>query len=212
MPLSQPAVAATDGWFQDAARTWTRASNTSFTVSGVNVTAQFPKGTRLKVTDTTTKYFVVTAASFSTDTTVTITGGSDYSLSATPTAQYYSYDANPQGWPAFFNYAATLVGWSGTPTKFCTFSVVGQICFVTVYVSGTSNATNATVTAPIPWGDQQATMETYGIGSDNGALLIDPMRISVGGTAIATFYTRSDGAAWTATGTKVVQGQYFYWI
>src|SRR3990167_2428347 len=43
-----------DGWIADGA-TWTYVSATTFTVSG-DVTAQFRKGTKLKLTQTTAKY------------------------------------------------------------------------------------------------------------------------------------------------------------
>lgn len=97
-----------DGWIS-ASNTWTYVSSTSFKVTGSDVTAKFPVGTKIKLTQTTDKYFYVTSTSFSTDTTVNVLGGSDYTLAnATITSPFYSYDATPQGFPQTFNYAGPL--------------------------------------------------------------------------------------------------------
>jgi hypothetical protein len=119
----------TNGWVSSG-DTWTYASATSFTISGVDRTAIFTKGTRIKLTQTTDKYFVVTSSSFSTNTTVNITGGSDYTLAnATITNPYYSYQANPQGYPTFFNWTPT---WSksGTPPSIGNGTIVGKMMVV----------------------------------------------------------------------------------
>jgi len=89
-----------DGWIYDT-DTWTYVSATSFKVSGKDVRYKFPKGTKIKLVQSgTTKYFYVVATAFSTDTTVTITGGSDYTLAeAAISGQAYSYAAAPQDFP-----------------------------------------------------------------------------------------------------------------
>lgn len=124
-----------DGWIESE-DTWTYASATTFTISGVDRTAMFPKGTKLKLTQTTAKYFYVVASAFSTDTTITVTGGSDYSLAnAAITSPYYSYASSPQGFPQWFNYIPT---WTAEPTNpvlgsstlVGRFSLNGQICTV----------------------------------------------------------------------------------
>lgn len=93
-----------DGWI-DSTQAWTYVSATTFKITGTDVTSQFPVGTKLKLTQTTAKYFYVTAATFSTDTTITVTGGSDYSLAnAAITSPMYSYMATPQGFPQYFNF------------------------------------------------------------------------------------------------------------
>jgi hypothetical protein len=56
----------------------------------------------------------VTATAYSADTTITITGGSDYSLAnATISGQAYSYAAAPQGFPQWFNYTPVWTCVSG---------------------------------------------------------------------------------------------------
>lgn len=202
MPLSQPAVAAADGWLQDAARTWTRASNTSFTVNGVDVTAQFPKGTRLKVTDTTTKYFVVVGATFSTNTTVTIAGGSDYSLSATPTAQYYSYASNPQGYPGWFNFAPAMTGITSESVAVARFRVEGALCHMILVDTGTSNSTSKTFTAPVAAGNKGGSEIFIGAGKDNGVFLTTPAGIFPADNSTTMNMTKNmDGGAWSSSGS-----------
>jgi len=89
-----------DGWIYDT-DTWSYVSTTSFKVSGKDVRYKFPKGTKIKLVQSgSTKYFYVVATDYSTDTTITITGGSDYSLAnATISGQAYSYAENPQNYP-----------------------------------------------------------------------------------------------------------------
>ncbi len=89
-----------DGWIYDT-DTWTYVSATSFKITGKDVRYKFPKGTKIKLVQSgITKYFYVVATAFSTDTTVTITGGSDYTLAeAAISGQAYSYAAAPQGYP-----------------------------------------------------------------------------------------------------------------
>jgi len=101
--LKDSGVTALDGWLSDTA-TWTYVSASSFKISGTNVTTKFTKGTKIKLTDSTVKYFYVLSSAFSTDTTVTISGGSDYTLSdGALSLTYFSYADNPQGFPQVFN-------------------------------------------------------------------------------------------------------------
>ena len=89
-----------DGWIYDT-DTWNYVSATSFKISGKDVRDRFPKGTKIKLVQSgSQKYFYVIATAFSTDTTITITGGSDYSLASTTiSGQAYSYAAALQGFP-----------------------------------------------------------------------------------------------------------------
>jgi len=93
-----------DGWIS-AGETWTYASATTFTVP-TDLTTKYAKGTKIKLTQTTAKYFYVTASSYGApNTTVTITGGTDYSLAnAAITLPFYSYAVMAQGFPDLFNY------------------------------------------------------------------------------------------------------------
>lgn len=216
MPLSNPTpVVGADGWTIDAA-TWTRTANTTFTTAG-DTTAQFAKGTRLKVTDTTTKYFVVAASSFAAGTTtVTITGGDDYVLAADPSSRYYSYAASPQGYPTWFTYTPTATGFSGGTTLVQVFTVVGRQCTLYYYISGTSNATSLTFLLPIPVGTgvHSSSIATPAEVVDNTVTQTATGRIDLGtiGSTSATAYKTAAAGAWTNTGTKRVQGLLTYSI
>ena len=71
--------------------------------AGVDLTTTLYPGMRVKITQSTVKYFIITAVSFSTDTTVTLYGGTDYSLVASGTtaisAFSYSTAKAPAGFP-----------------------------------------------------------------------------------------------------------------
>lgn len=106
------------GWIPST-YTWTYASATTFTISSVDLTSVFTKGTKLKLTQTTDKYFYVVSSAFSTNTTVTVTGGTDYTLAdAAITSPYFSYVDNPRGFPNVFTAGGTLTAESGSFTSY----------------------------------------------------------------------------------------------
>jgi len=76
-------ISEDDGW-RAAGETWTYASaddpTFTFTISG-DKTSKYSPGMRIKLTQTTVKYFIITAVSYSApNTTVTVYGGTDYDL------------------------------------------------------------------------------------------------------------------------------------
>lgn len=207
--LSAQSLGLPDGWFT-AGETWTYASASTFTVAGVNVTAKYTKGTRIKFTQTTVKYGVVVASSFSTDTTVTIAVNTDYTIAnAAITENYYSYQTTPQGYPTWFNYTTTPAGWAASPTVvFARFQVTGNLCFLDLRITGTSNATTATATAPIAAED---TADNVGrlvgvmVATDNSLSVATPARCFItDASTTLTFGKDLAGAAWTASGAKNV--------
>lgn len=138
--------------------TWTYASATSFTIAGVDRTSVLTKGTRLKLTQTTTKYFAVASSSFSTNTTVDVIPSTDYSIAnAAITAPYYSYAANPQGWPGWFGYTVTVtpggsMTW-GSDSSVAQWFVVGNACKVHISARGTTGGTadpGLALSLPVP--------------------------------------------------------------
>jgi heat shock protein HslJ len=116
-PLFQGAI---DGWIL-ANETWTYASASTFTVAG-DVRTKYQKGNKIKLSNTTVKYFyiVATPTYSAPDTTITVSGGTDYALSnaggITITANYYSKTANPQDFPLEFNLTGPT--WTTTGTAF----------------------------------------------------------------------------------------------
>lgn len=193
-----------DGWIDDTAETWTYVSASSFKITGTNVTAKYTPGTRVKLTQTTVKYFVVTSSSFSTDTTVNITAGSDYTLSnAAVSANFHSYELNPQGYPGWFNWTPTYTGFSADPTpSLAHFAVNGRICFVEYAESalGTSNVATFTITLPIACAQNNALIMCR--VSDNGAAVAQPGR----GVTLAASTTLTMGKTLTANGGFTTSG------
>lgn len=89
------------GWVHDDVYTWVYASSTTFTIAGVDLTSQFPAGARIKLNQGgVTKYFVVRSSVFSTNTTVTVYGGTTTLANSTIDKPAYSYDQAPGGMPA----------------------------------------------------------------------------------------------------------------
>lgn len=92
-----------DGWVE-AEETWTYASaddpTYTFTISG-DKTSKYSAGMKIKLTQTTAKYFIITKVAYSSpNTTITVYGGTDYDLAnATITSPYYSMVKAPQGFP-----------------------------------------------------------------------------------------------------------------
>lgn len=194
-----------DGW-TPAEETWTRTANTTFTVSG-DLTAKFGKGTRIKVTDTTTKYFVVAGSSHAAGTTtVTITAGSDHVLAANPTVRWYSYAVNPQGYPNRFTWAPGYTGFSANPSGgLAQFFVIGNMCYlIHERASGTSNAATSTWTitgAPIT-ADATSSWTFPCAVVDNGVVQTTPGAIFIVGTTVSVLKNMSGSVNWTNANAK----------
>jgi len=135
------------GWI-DPGETWTYASATTFTISG-DKTGTYSVGDKLKLTQTTVKYFYITAVSYGApNTTVTVTGGSDYTLAnAAITANYYSKAATPAGFPQWLNYTAVVTPGAGAITSYTTpaarFLIVGKDLHLMVRITITNNGTGS---------------------------------------------------------------------
>lgn len=94
------------GWELDV-DTWVYVGAGQFEVVGKDVTERFPMGTKLRCKQGGAwLYFYVVGAVFGTSTLVTVTGGTDYSLSnAAITDGWFSYSGPAAGFPGWFNYA-----------------------------------------------------------------------------------------------------------
>lgn len=160
------------GWIS-AWETWTYASATTFTISG-DQTGRYQRWDRIMLTQTTVKYFTVLKVAYGASTTVTITGGTDYTLAnAAITDNYSSKIASPQGYPDWFNFTPSgYTGFSVNPTlSFANFRIMGNTyqCNISFSGNGTSNSTAFTIWLPDgikavgqAWGD-------WGYPVDNGA-------------------------------------------
>lgn len=193
--------------------TWTYASATTITVPAADA-ALMVVGTKIWITQTTSKFYYVTAVS---GTTVTVSGGSDYTVAnAAITAPYFSNAQNPFGFPKSFAYTPTLTGFSADPTSSVyRFSMDGSL--VTLYVrqsaNGTSNATSFSISLPVT-AKTITNMVWFSAAldaTDNGTNLTTParMQISSAGTTCAVLKDAA-GAAWTAANGKRASGTITY--
>lgn len=204
-----------NGW-TPVGDTWTYSS-----VSGIqgvitvptDATQKYAVGDRVKFTQTTTKYFVITAV---TSTTITVTGGTDYSLAnAAISGIYYSKEINPVGFPSSFAYTATWTGFSSPPPGTARFSINGRVVTVTTRQGGggTSNATTTTFSLPVTSANNS--QDYYGAGAvlDNNAWQSSPGWFEVvPNSATASMFKVAPGGTWTASGLKVWMGIITYEI
>lgn len=197
---------SSDGWV-DFPVIPTYVSATSIKFSGVDYTGVIQKGDKLTIDQSGYKYFYITNVSFSTDTTVTVTGGSDYTVANAVIANpQFSKQATPQGFPLYHNWIPGYTGFSVDPTvTSAMFSISGGFAHV-VYIqnaSGTSNATGFTITGlPVSVGiSDESSANRLWVGRDNGVGGIT-VYCYASGTTLTVEKTWATAASWTASGTK----------
>jgi hypothetical protein len=92
-----------DGWIS-ANEAWSYATadapTFTFTIAG-DLTSKYSAGMKIKLTQTTIKYFIITKVAYaSPNTTITLYGGTEYTLANTTIdAPYYSHNKAPAGFP-----------------------------------------------------------------------------------------------------------------
>jgi len=140
------AAGATDGW-TDANETWAYASATTITVPS-GAASKYQKGDKIKWTQTTVKYGVIVGVA---DTVLTIAVNTDYVVTnAAISANYYSHQVNPMGYPTWFNYTPTYgasgsMTWTSVTANPAKFKINGKSCTVVISASGTTGGTASTV-------------------------------------------------------------------
>lgn len=149
-------ISLNTGWIP-ADQSWAYASANTITVPS-GATAIYSVGDKIKITQTTVKYFYVTAVA---DTTLTVTGGTDYTVANDAiTSPYYSKATSPVGFPNFYPKARakrsttqTIGNESWTKVQFNTesFDLGGNY----------NNATNYRFTAPVTGHYQVNTLITW---------------------------------------------------
>lgn len=201
---------ASDGWANFPIIP-TYVSSTSMKFSGVDYTGTIQKGDKLYIDQSGNKYFYITDVSFSTDTTVTVAGGSDYTVAnAVIVNPQFSKLATPQGFPLRHNWTPTYAGFSSDPTvSACVFSVSGGFVnlFYKLDTAGTSNAVTFQITGlPITAGlnDNGNGVRQF-LGIDNGNS-IDTICGYINGTTLVLGKTVGVFNSWTASGVKCVFG------
>ncbi len=155
------------------------------------------------------KYGVVFAdVEFSTDSIISLTGGSDYEVAnAEITDFYFSNIENPVGWPHWFNWAIIFDGFSVSPTdNFARFSVSGNKVYIVLgsNVAGTSNANTLKSNLPISAANiTNAAWKSDTITIDNNTPSRETASILSGSNEIR-FDKNYSSTGWTASGSKRV--------
>lgn len=140
-----------DGW-QSANESWSYASASTITVPS-GAASKYQKGDRIKFTQTTVKYGVIVAVA---DTLLTIAVNTDYTVAnAAITANYYSHEASPLGFPGTFNFTPGSIDWNGTdpttPTTIAQYQITGSmLTFVIKQTNTGAGTTNTQFQCSIP--------------------------------------------------------------
>lgn len=192
------------GWTL-VSESWTYASSSTINVP-TGATSRFQIGDKIKINNTTTKYFYVTTVA---STLLTVTGGSDYSVANTTISDVYVSRADrPFAFPSRHNFTQNLGGFSSVPTQsVATFYIKNGYVYVELYQNntGTSNATSFTMNAPVTAAtvSNGAWLGMGGLATNNGSLLTTAAvaLISSGGSTI-TLYRDPGLTTWTNTNGK----------
>jgi hypothetical protein len=173
-----------DGW-QGINDSWSYASATTITVPS-GAASLYQIGDRIKITQTTVKYFYIISL---TDTVLTVSGGSDYTVAnAAISAIYVSHQSNPIGFPGNFNFSPARAVSGGTVPTYTTidlsyFRMEGTmvyVCFSWVNLSGgTAGAGTNPLTFSLPvavkssdyYGDRNHLGVGWGLNSSTGTVL-----------------------------------------
>ena len=159
-PLFQGSV---DGWIS-ANETWSYASASTITVPA-GAASLYQKGDRIKWTQTTVKYGVIVAVA---DTLLTIAVNNDYTVAnAVITLNYYSHQLNPIGYPTWFGYDPTYVGFSSAPTADQKYKIDGDCITIRCNQTGTSNSATFTFTSPVTPSTIGGAAETFIVAIQN---------------------------------------------
>ena len=115
---------------------------------------------------------------------------------------------------SFTNYSetSTVVGWSSFTLKKIYYIKIEHLVFVWFQLAGTSNSTAVNFTLPHSAEDAIGLRMATAGGTDNGTVLTGVQRMTIETTDTSKLNVYKDGAAaaWTASGTKGANGQFFY--
>lgn len=107
-----------------------------------------------------------------------------------------------------YSASSTIVGWASYTTKLIYYKDIGKTRFMYVNIDGTSNSTSTSFTLPsvcsntINYGGQMRT-------DDNGNINMGHFVLASGASTVNCYYGVA-AAAWTASGTKRLLGQFTY--
>jgi hypothetical protein len=168
--INTPTIRVWDGWNQ-VSDTWTYASANTITVPS-GAASLYQKGDKIKITQTTPRYFVITAV---TDTLLTVYAGSDYTVAnAAITSPAVSHEATPMLFPDYFSYTPTGIAATNV-TLTGRYRTSGRQCFARIKATFSGAITFTTmpslpITASSAIIGGTAATSSSGVGSylDNG--------------------------------------------
>jgi hypothetical protein len=110
-----------------------------------------------------------------------------------------------------YSTTSTIVGWTTFTTKELMYCVIGRMVFVYVYLAGTSNSTLTSFSLPATI-DSTNVLWTVALGgTDNGTALVAPAGAKPTSVTVVSVYKDFYSAAWTNSGTKIINGQFWYY-
>ena len=106
----------------------------------------------------------------------------------------------------------SVTGWSTTGlTKQVCHKKIGNLNFLTFFISGTSNGTTALLQLPVAVSASWIANRPLLRVTNNGTVAVGYVRIPYGsGLGSIEFYRDIVGTAWTSTGSKHVEGEIWY--
>jgi hypothetical protein len=107
---------------------------------------------------------------------------------------------------------STIVGWSSFTTKEIKYKRLGKLVFVAFCITGTSDSTSLTFTLPVAMPATWVISRPVARSVDNGAAGIGYVRLpsSTLPSSSVQAYPDAAGSNWTNSGTKSIEGQFFY--
>jgi hypothetical protein len=190
------------GWINPGV-SWSYETSTSFSMPG-DYASIYKLGLKLKLTQTTDKYFYVKSSYYSSGsnkTIVSIVNTTSYTLANAPiTNPAYSIVDSPMGFPGSFAYSSTVTGFSDYTSVTCYYSIHQRavIWSISGFI-GSSNATAFTMTLPdigITFNSDELVMVTDQNARTTGSVYTDGTS-----STIATIY-KNYHSAFTNTGNK----------
>lgn len=175
----------------------------------LEATSNATVGGALSVTGASTLTGAATLSS-----TLDVTGATTLSSTLDVTGvSTFTGDVKTTGWTDY-SATSTVTGWAATPTTSIFYKKVGKFVFVVFSISGTSDATSASFTLPVASASTGPPTLTFPLGGeiqDNSAA-VETGAYAALGTSSSTVTTKKSAAsaAWTASGTKAIAGQFCY--
>lgn len=109
-------------------------------------------------------------------------------------------------WTDYFA-SSTITGWTSYTISELFYKKIGRLMFVVYRIHGTSDDTVATFT--LPHASETNAFISFSRVEDNGGGLVAGLA-SIANSSTVNIYSDLAASAWTNSGTKRVQGQFWY--